>query len=130
MTTELEAKLIDQNEKLTKTLLQIKTIIQNGNRIDLEMLKKELKKQIISDLIFNTDRLLDNEPFFMKGTDIEFVDDSCVFTFFTFSTIKNIILELFKNRLKNVEIKDSANTITLCGVSSYDDLIGLLTICK
>lgn len=93
-------------------------------------IEKELKKQIISDLIFNTDRLLDNEPFFMKGTDIKFVDDSCVFTFFTFSTIKNIVLELFKNRLKNVEIKDSANTITLCGVSSYDDLIGLLTICK
>lgn len=37
---------------------------------------------------------------------------------------------LFKDRLKNVEIEDGENTITLHGVSSYDDLIGLLTICK
>lgn len=53
MSTELEAKLIDQNEKLTKTLLQIKTIIQNGNRIDLEMLKKEITLIIDQELKLN-----------------------------------------------------------------------------
>lgn len=93
-------------------------------------IEKDLEKQTISKLLFNSDRLLDNEPLFLKDTNIEFVDDSCVFTFLTFSTIKNIVLILFKDKLKNVEIEDDENTITLHGVSSYDDLIGLLTICK
>lgn len=93
-------------------------------------IEKDLEMQTISRLIFNDDRLLDNESLFLKDTNIEFIDDSCVFTFLTFSTIKNIVLTLFKDRLKNVEIEDDVNTITLHDVSSYDDLVGLLTICK
>lgn len=53
-------------------------------------IEKDLEKQTISKLLFNTDRLLDNEPLFLKDTSIEFVDDSCVFTFLTFSTIKKL----------------------------------------